>query len=99
MTFAVMATPGQSKSPWYASSPPEATAIWTSLWNAVEGWPSAQIEWRARGTEFRAGPPEHGGILAREYPSRAKPDRVSVELVQRHLERSAVAGRAGQPFG
>ena len=56
-------------------------------------------ERRARGTEFRAGPPEHGGILAREDPGRSKPDRVGVELLQRHLERGAVAGRAGQPFG
>jgi hypothetical protein len=52
-------------------------------------------ERRARGNEFRAGPPEHGRILARENQGRSKPDRVGVELLQGHLERGALADRAG----
>src|ERR1022692_237400 len=54
---------------------------------------------RAGRAEFLAGAPKDGGILADEYPGKTEPDRVGGELVQRHLERGAVAGRAGQPLG
>ena len=99
MTRAAMATPGQSKSPWYASSPPAITAIRASLWNAVEGWPSAQMSGGQVGPSSAQARLSTAGFSHDEYPRRLKSDRVGVELLQGHLKRSAVARRAGQPLG
>ena len=55
-------------------------------------------EWRAAGPQLLASAPEDGRVLAHENAAMAKPDRVGGQLVQRHLERGAVACRIGQPF-
>ena len=97
MTSVAMATPGQSKSPWYQF----AACRHGNPGQPVEGRrrPTFRAyERRASGAKFLAGASEDSGVLADEYPGMAKTDRVGDELVQGHLERGAVARRVGQPL-
>ena len=71
MTFAAMATPGQSKSPWYAEFAAGGDRDPDQPVKGREGLALSADQRRAGRTEFRAGPPEHGRVLAREDRGRA----------------------------